>query len=177
MAAERSQALQHQEGAQLTRDQLELQRAGLQDRSILDRAGLDLDQRKYQATVPGTRMTNSVRGSMLANAHPITVGQGPSMTLSSGRTINPIHFGGYDASLLNKNTRDLGDAVTGQALQSQLAGDKFDPLEKVDFPKPQGMPQASGMDRAIGTGAQIAGAAGTYGPILAKILARSRGGQ
>lgn len=177
MAASRGDALQNQERNQLSRDSLNLSAANLKDRSILDRAGLDMDQRKFQLAAPAARMGDSVRGSIMSRAHNVTAGAGAPMTLSSGHTINPIHYNGVGPDdLLNDNTRQLGDAVTGQMLEAQLKGDKFDPLPTVDFPSPAPAPQSGGMDKAIGAGAGIAGVLGAMSPVLQRILAKKKAG-
>ena len=170
----RAKAEAEEERNQLTRDQLNLSSANSRDKSILDRAGVDLDQRKFQLTAPAARLSTGVRGSMVANAHPVTVGTGGPMTLSSGRTINPIHFGGFDASMINDKARELGDAVTDQALQSQLKGDKFDPLPTVDFPTATPAPDGGLGDKLLGGAATGSALLGAAGPVLSRILAQAK---
>lgn len=150
--------------AQAQRDRTNLDSAHDQDQSILQRAGVDLQRRDFALNAPGHRLSTGVRGSAVANAHNIGVGTGPAMTLSSGRTINPIQYtGGGPDDLLSPDARSLGSMVTKDMLAQETAGDHFDPLDTVEYPRASAPKQGSVLDRILGAGALGAGVVGAVG--------------
>lgn len=102
-------------------------------------AGLDLDrrqhqqdQRRFNLAAPSARASQSVRGSILANAQPVSLSGLPSEVSSRMPRIS----GGLSPANFTPETRQLGQELTRHALMSQLAGDQideFDPLESTDF--------------------------------------------
>lgn len=164
--AENNAAQRNTEGnQQLVRDRLNLDSASAQDRSILERAGIDMDRRKFEVAAPGQRLQTGVQGSIASKAHNVTVGQGPDMTLASGRVIKPIHYGGMGPDdLMTDDARKLGSTVTSQMLEQSLRGDKFDPMEKVDYPGATPQQPESVLDRITGGAAAGAGILGALAP-------------
>ncbi len=92
-------------------------------------AGLDMDRRKFALAAPSVRAGQSVRGSIMQNAQPVTLSGLPDRIASRIPTIS----GGLSPALFNQNTRDLGGEMTRKALIDQLKGDEFAPLEKTNF--------------------------------------------
>lgn len=166
-AQSRANAKALQERNQLGRDNINLDAARSKESSILNRANLDLDQRKFGLAAPGQRLDTGVRGSMVSNAHNITVGSGGPLTLPSGKTINPIHFGGMGPDdLLSPEARQLGDQVTHDMLLQQMGGDKFAPLPDVSFPGATPPPKDTFTDKALGTGSTIGSILGAIPGII-----------
>lgn len=165
MADKRAGARQAEAEDALRRDQLTAQMQRDRENSIINRAKLDLDQRQFSVDAPGKRLSTGVQGSMVSKAHNIRPESGPALTLSSGRTINPIHFAGMGADdLLTPDARQLGDETTHQMLLQAMAGDKFDKLPDAEFTPPTPAQGGSALDDIIGgasAGAGILGALGT----------------
>ena len=112
----------------------------------MNRAGLDLQQRQFALNAPTTRMSQSARGSMLANAQ--------DLQISHPRANIPTVTGGMRPSALSPETRQLGALVARQALMSQMKGDTFDAVPQQDWKSgvvaPPGVtpqPQASGLEK------------------------------
>ncbi len=95
----------------------------------LGQANTDLDRRKFAITAPSVRANQSVRGSILQNAQPVSLSGLPDRVASRVPTIS----GGLTPAMFNADTRALGGEMTRKALIDQLAGDNFDPMEKTDF--------------------------------------------
>lgn len=101
--------------------------AGANERS--NQRGQALDERKFALGAPGVRAGQSVRGSIMQNAQPMTLSGLPDRIASRIPTIS----GGLSPALFNQNTRDLGGEMTRKALIDQLKGDEFAPMETTDF--------------------------------------------
>ena len=112
----------------------------------MNRANLDLSQRKFTLDAPTTRMQQSARGSMLANAQDVSV--------SHPRAHIPTITGGARPSALSPETRQLGALVARQTLMNQMKGDTFDAVPQQNWQggvvAPPGVtpqPQASGLEK------------------------------
>jgi hypothetical protein len=92
-------------------------------------ARLDLDRREHALDAPSTRMGQSVRGSILANAQPFKLEGLPDRIASRMPQIS----GGLTPEMFSPETRQLGQQMTRKALLDQLRGDEFEPLQKTDF--------------------------------------------
>ena len=157
-------------------DRNALDRANSMDRSILDRATLDLKQREHKLSAPGTRLSTAARGSLAANASPTQVSTGAPMTMGSGATVNPVQFSS-PLSAINQDTKDLGSMVSSQMLEDQTAGDDFAPLPNVDFPEPTPPKDGGFMQDALDYGSLISGVGGALAsPTLNRLLSRYRSG-
>lgn len=167
MANARYDAQSNSERNQIGRDSINLRSAEDTERAKLDRANLDMDQRKFQVTAPGQRLSTGVRGSMVSRAHNVTAGSGAPVTLSSGRSINPIHFSGMGPDdLLSPEARQLGEQTTATMLEQAMKGDKFDPIDDTPFPSATPERGSSFTDKAIGTGSTIAGLGSAILPMI-----------
>lgn len=140
-----------------TQDTQRTSQYGINQQAILDalksaesanmnRAALDLNRRQFTLDAPTTRMNQSARGSMLANAQDVKV--------SHPRAHIPTITGGARPSALSQETRDLGSLVTRQALMAQMAGDTFEDVPQQNWQggvqTPPGVtpqPQASGLEK------------------------------
>lgn len=183
IAASRQAGRQAQAAAQAPVDQLNQRAAestlGVQQRALdaqdaarLARALGMLQEAEAARRAPGQRASNSVRGDILAGARDVKLGG-----LSS--RIPKMEFsGGLRPSLFSGNTRQLGAAMSREALMDQLSGSPkpFSSLPEADYskilnakPVPGGtaLPEGSKMDailQAIGQyGGLAAGVAGAYG--------------
>jgi hypothetical protein len=112
----------------------------------MNRATLDLNQRNFALNAPTTRMSQSARGSMLANAQ--------DLQISHPRANIPTITGGMRPSALSPETRQLGALVARQTLMSQMNGDTFDAVPQQNWQggvvAPPGVtpqPQASGLEK------------------------------
>lgn len=112
----------------------------------MNRATLDLNQRNFALNAPTTRMSQSARGSMLANAQ--------DLQISHPRANIPTITGGMRPSALSPETRQLGALVARQTLMSQMKGDTFDAVPQQNWQggvvAPPGVtpqPQASGLEK------------------------------
>ena len=112
----------------------------------MNRATLDLNQRNFALNAPTTRMSQSARGSMLANAQ--------DLQISHPRANIPTITGGMRPSALSPETRQLGALVARQTLLDQMKGDTFDPVPQQNWQggvvAPPGVtpqPQASGLEK------------------------------
>lgn len=103
--------------------------AGSRERS--DQRGQALDERKFALSAPSTRANQSVRGSILQNAQPVTLSGLPDRVSSHIPQIS----GGLTPAMFSADTRALGGEMTRKALIDQLKGDTFDPMEQTDFNK------------------------------------------
>jgi hypothetical protein len=92
-------------------------------------ANIDLNRRQFALNAPDTRMSQSVRGSILANAQPMKLEGLPDRIASR----IPQITGGLTPAMFSAETRQLGSEMTRKALLDQLKGDSFDPLQKTDF--------------------------------------------
>jgi hypothetical protein len=92
-------------------------------------ANLDLDRRRHALAAPSARASQSVRGSILANAQPFTVSGLPDRVASRIPQIS----GGLTPEMFSGDTRALGEELTRSALLDQLKGDDFAPLERTNF--------------------------------------------
>lgn len=90
-----------------------------------------LDEKKFALAAPSVRAGQSVRGSIMQNAQPVSVSGLPDRVSSRIPTIS----GGLSPALFNDNTRALGGEMTRKALLDQLKGDEFAPMEATDFSK------------------------------------------
>lgn len=140
-----------------TQDSQKTTQYGINQQAILDalkqaesanmnRANLDLSQRKFALDAPTTRMQQSARGSMLANAQ--------DLQISHPRANIPTITGGMRPSALTPETRQLGALVARQTLMNQMKGDTFDAVPQQDWQggvvAPPGVtpqPQASGLEK------------------------------
>ena len=140
-----------------TQDTQKTTQYGINQQAILDalkqaesanmnRAGLDLQQRQFALTAPTTRMQQSARGSMLANAQ--------DLQISHPRANIPTVTGGMRPSALTPETRQLGALVARQTLMNQMKGDTFDAVPQQDWQggvvAPPGVtpqPQPSGLEK------------------------------
>lgn len=112
----------------------------------MNRAGLDLQRRQFSLDAPSQRMSQSARGSMLANAQDVQI--------SHPRANIPTITGGMRPSALSQETRDLGSLVARQALMAQMRGDTFEDVPQQNWQggvqTPPGVtpqPQASGLEK------------------------------
>ena len=112
----------------------------------MNRATLDLNQRNFALNAPTTRMSQSARGSMLANAQ--------DLQISHPRANIPTITGGMRPSALSPETRQLGALVARQTLLDQMKGDTFDAVPQQNWQggvvAPPGVtpqPQASGLEK------------------------------
>jgi hypothetical protein len=92
-------------------------------------ANVDLDRRRHALAAPSARASQSVRGSILANAQPMTLSGLPDRVSSRIPQIS----GGLTPEMFSADTRALGDEMTRTALIDQLKGDDFAPLERTNF--------------------------------------------
>lgn len=129
------------------------------EQANMDRAKLDLQQRQFGLDAPTTRMNQSARGSMLANAQ--------DLQISHPRANIPTITGGIRPSALSADTRQLGALVARKALMDQMAGDTFSPVEQQNWTgsvlTPPGVtpqPQASGFEKVAGVAGLLGGLAG-----------------
>lgn len=126
-----------------------------------DRLGLD----RYLGAIDarGTRMNNSVRGSMIKHASPVTSSWGGP---GSGLRGEKVQFsGGYaNPDLIDPASRELGDDVMLQELEQQTAGTERGKargfvnqpasyLNRGGPPDIAGPPKSSGWDKLLGGGA------------------------
>lgn len=88
----------------------------------LNKADLDLAQRKFQVAAPGARGRNAVQGDILSSAQDVSFSG-----LPRGITV-PTVSGGLRPSMFSANTRALGSNMSAQALREQERGDVFTPL-------------------------------------------------
>lgn len=127
--------------------------------------GQALDEKKFALTAPSTRASQSVRGSIMQNAQPVT------LSGLSDKIHVPTISGGLSPALFNADTRALGGEMTRKALIDQLKGDDFAPMEKTDFsggvlptPKLEDYQNKPGMlEKILGTlglGGSLAGGVG-----------------
>jgi hypothetical protein len=124
-----------------------------------------LDEKKFALAAPSVRAGQSVRGSIMQNAQPVTLSGLPDRISSRIPTIS----GGLSPALFNDNTRALGGEMTRKALIDQLKGDDFAPMETTDFSKGiVPMPEMAEMERA-GLLEKILGGAGMAGDIIGGI--------
>lgn len=92
-----------------------LEAMGLTEKGTMDRAALDLQQRKFQAEAPQVRGKTALMGDML--------NRGSNMTISHPRATIPTFSGGYTWDSMSPEVRQMGRTMTLQALQKQQAGD------------------------------------------------------
>jgi hypothetical protein len=124
-----------------------------------------LDEKKFALAAPSVRAGQSVRGSIMQNAQPVSLSGLPDRISSRIPTIE----GGLSPALFNDNTRALGGEMTRKALIDQLKGDEFAPMEATDFSKGiVDMPEMAEMERA-GLLEKILGGAGMAGDIIGGI--------
>jgi hypothetical protein len=124
-----------------------------------------LDEKKFALAAPSVRAGQSVRGSIMQNAQPVSLSGLPDRISSRIPTIE----GGLSPALFNDNTRALGGEMTRKALIDQLKGDEFAPMEATDFSKGiVPMPEMAEMERA-GLLEKILGGAGMAGDIIGGI--------
>lgn len=90
-----------------------------------------LDQRQFALNAPKARASQSVRGSILQNAQPLSLSGLPDRVSSRIPTMS----GGLTPAMFNSDTRALGGELTRSALIDQLKGDEFAPMERTDFSK------------------------------------------
>ena len=95
----------------------------------MQHAGMDLNRRNFALNAPDARMSQSVRGSILANAQPFTISGLPDRVSSRIPQIS----GGLTPAMFSAETRELGSEMTRKALLDQLKGDEFAPLERTNF--------------------------------------------
>lgn len=91
----------------------------------------ELDRRQFALNAPRTRASQSVRGSILQNAQPLSLSGLPDRVSSR----IPQMSGGLTPAMFNADTRALGGELTRSALIDQLKGDEFTPMEQTDFSK------------------------------------------
>ncbi len=113
---------------------------------------LRLAAARLNLEAPSERARNSVRGDILASAQPSTI-TGP-ITGTHGQV--PQISGGLSPALLSGNSRQLGGAMSRDALLSQMQGDVV----------PQPQPQSNGIDTALSG----AGYASLLAPILGQLF-------
>lgn len=163
-AAERNRLLAQLYG---TKQNATLNALDAGSREARDQRSQALDERKYALSAPSVRAGQSVRGSIMANAQPVTISGIPSDIHV------PTISGGLSPALFNANTRALGDEMTRKALVDQLKGDDFAPMEKTDFksgiladPKMEAYQKAGLLEKilgGIGMVGSVAGAASQFG--------------
>lgn len=95
----------------------------------INQGNLDLNRREFALNAPNARARQSVKGSILANAQPMTLSGLPDRVSSRIPTIS----GGLSPALFDGNTRALGSELTRDAIMDQLAGDKFESMTPTDF--------------------------------------------
>lgn len=92
-------------------------------------ANIDVARRRLALDAPGKRASQSVQGSILANAQPFKLSGLPDRVASR----IPEMSGGLTPEMFSADTRALGSELSRTALIDQLRGDNFDPLQKTDF--------------------------------------------
>ena len=178
IAAARQQGRQAQAQAQVPVDRMNqdaatstlgIQQRGLdaQDAARLARALGMLQEQRASLEAPGMNASNAVRGDILANAQDAEF-SGPSR-------VPKFEFsGGLRPSMFSGNTRQLGSAMSRDALMSQLKGSAtpFSDLPEADYsqilnakpvPGATPLPEGSRMDSVLQAIGQYGGlAAGVY---------------
>lgn len=129
----------------------------------------DLERRQFALNAPRARASQSVRGSILQNAQPMTISG------VSDRVKIPQISGGLTPAMFNADTRALGGELTRSALVDQLKGDEFAPMESTDFSKGVlAMPQLEELKKS-GLLEQILGSLGMASSIGAGALGAVEG--
>lgn len=139
-----------------------------QDAARLARALGILQEEAAARQAPGQRASNAVRGDILANAHDVTFNGG------SSRIPKFSFSGGLHPDMFSGNTRQLGSAMSREALVDQLNGPKkpFSSLPDADYsailnapniPGGTALPQGSRLDTIL----QAIGQYGGLGATLA----------
>lgn len=136
-------------------------------REGLAQRGQALDEKKFALAAPSVRAGQSVRGSILQNAQPVTLSGLPDRIASRVPQVN----GGLSPALFSQNTRDLGGEMTRKALIDQLKGDDFAPMEKTNFqsgilasPKLEEYQKAGLLEKILGGIGIAGGVAGAVAP-------------
>lgn len=126
-------------------------------------AGVDMDRRKFALSAPSVRANQSVRGSILQNAQPMTLNGLPERIASRMPQIS----GGLSPAMFSADTRALGAEMSRKALIDQLKGDEFTPMQVTDFksgvlaqPKLEEYQKAGMLEKILGTIGLVGGAAG-----------------
>ena len=148
-------------------DQNRIAASRMMEDALMNRAGLDLQQRQFGLQAPKQRASNAVQGDILANVQDAQV-QGPIVG-TGGRV--PTITGGLRPSLLSPNTRQLGTTLSRDALLQQMQGDRFAPLPPVSIPQITPPKQAGAFDKilgGIGLGGGLLSAGGDIASLLQK---------
>lgn len=125
----------------------------------------DLERRQFALNAPRTRASQSVRGSILQNAQPLSLSGLPDRVSSR----IPQMSGGLTPAMFNSDTRALGGELTRSALIDQLKGDEFAPMESTDFSKGVlAMPQLEELKKS-GLLEQILGSLGLASSVAAGV--------
>jgi len=149
----------------------------------LSQGAQELDRRQFALNAPRTRASQSVRGSILANAQPMQLSGLPSRISSR----IPTMTGGLTPAMFSQDTRALGGELSRQALIDQLKGDQFEPMKETDFqaaildnPQLQELQQSGLMEKilgGVGLATSIAGGVGgAYRNPYAFDTGRNQGG-
>lgn len=136
-------------------------------------ANMDLERKRHALAAPSARASQSVRGSILANAQPMKVEGLPDRIASRIPQIS----GGLTPEMFSADTRALGDEMTRAALLDQLKGDTFDPLQKTDFQSGVLAPPQLQQYEKSGLLEQIMGSLGLAGSVVGGVgseIARNR---
>lgn len=129
-----------------------LQQAQVQDKALMDRAGLDLERRSFANKAPDQKMSQIMRGNILSSLMKQPGPQGPAGLPS-------FNFSGMNRSMLGPETGQGSDFMAKDALQRLMAGEKFADVPMQDFSKMQ--PKAGFLDKllsTVGMGGSILGA-------------------
>lgn len=92
----------------------------------LNRAGIDLDRRRFALAAPDARARQALKGDMMANYQPLTLsGVPPAVAAKMG------HFSG--GLQVGDTAKQFGALMAKQALLKQMEGDQFEDIPATDF--------------------------------------------
>lgn len=101
--------------------------ADRRERDMINRADLDLQRRNFAGQEQRRRLSDVMRGDMLANFNPTSAARPDGVPM--------MKFGSaLNASMLGPNSRQGGDAFSRMALEKLLAGgDQFEDVPMQDY--------------------------------------------
>jgi hypothetical protein len=171
-AKARGEAKRADELAQLSRDQLELQRARLAEQQAQERAqlgqALALQRAQWQAQRPTLELQNAVRAALLGSWEPYQ----PEWTTVGGRPVLQFR-GGFNAGL-PPEARAFAQQIMKETMVNRLRDLPEVELPPVTVPPIAPSPGPSALDRLLGIGATSAGLLGALDPWLTQWAQRGR---
>lgn len=135
-------------------DQNALRAYETQQRSLLDKAQLELAQRQFGQQAAGQNQRRYLASSLLSNAGPMSRTTVPGVApaeISGGPRIDDATRAG------------MGD-VSQQLLVKLLQGEKFDPVQMLTPPTATPLPKPGMLDKILGIVGPAAGFASALGP-------------